>query len=86
MNDFIVALGLALAIEGFIYAAFPGEMQRMLETIRDRVRAAINEGKSLEEAQGAGLTSEYDERWESERRIGSSAALIEAAYLDMGKE
>jgi len=58
----------------------------MLETIRDRVRAAINEGKSLEEAQGAGLTSEYDERWESERRIGSSAALIEAAYLDMGKE
>lgn len=61
-------------------------VHRMLETIRDRVRAAINEGKSLEEAQGAGLTSEYDERWESERRIGSSAALIEAAYLDMGKE
>jgi cyclase len=55
----------------------------MLIVIRDRVRAAISSGKSLEEAQAARLTKEYDERWESGRRIGSSAALIEAAYTEM---
>ena len=55
----------------------------MLVVIRDRVQASIEEGKSLEEAQAAGLTKEFDERWESNRRIGSSAALIESAYADM---
>jgi glyoxylase-like metal-dependent hydrolase (beta-lactamase superfamily II) len=57
----------------------------MLLVIRDRVRASIDEGMSLEEAQAAGLTKEYDERWESGRRIGSSAALIGAAYADMAQ-
>ena len=40
----------------------------------------IKEGKSVEHAQAAGLTAEYDERWDSQRRIGSADALIEAAY------
>ena len=57
----------------------------MLLVIRDRVRASIDEGMSLEEAQVAGLTKEYDERWESGRCIGSSAALIGAAYVDMAQ-
>ncbi len=55
----------------------------MMLVIRDRVASAIRDGMSLEQAQGAGLTAEYDERWESGRRIGSAAALIEAAYADM---
>jgi len=55
----------------------------MMLVIRDRVAAAIRDGKSLEEAQAAGLTKEYDERWESGRRIGGAATLIEAAYADM---
>jgi len=55
----------------------------MMLVIRDRVASAIRDGMTLEEAQGAGLTSEYDERWESGRRIGSAAALLEAAYADM---
>ncbi len=55
----------------------------MLQTIRDRVQAAIQDGKSLDETQAAGLTKEYDERWDSGRRIGSSATLIGAAYADM---
>jgi glyoxylase-like metal-dependent hydrolase (beta-lactamase superfamily II) len=55
----------------------------MLVVIRDRVKASVEKGLSLEEAQAAGLTKEYDERWESSRRIGSSAALLEAAYADM---
>lgn len=55
----------------------------MLSVIRDRVRLAVQEGKSLGEAQAAGLTTEYDERWDSGRRIGSAATLIEAAYIEM---
>ncbi len=55
----------------------------MLLIIRDRVHAAIKDGKSLGEAQSAGLTKEFDERWDSGRRIGSPATLIEAAYADM---
>lgn len=35
MTDFIVALGLVLAIEGFLYAAFPGEMRAMMERVRE---------------------------------------------------
>lgn len=31
MSDFIVALGLVLAIEGTLYSAFPGLARRMME-------------------------------------------------------
>jgi cyclase len=55
----------------------------MLVVIRDRVAAAIRDGMSLEEIQGAGLTAEYDERWNGEGRIGSAASLLEAAYADL---
>ena len=55
----------------------------MLLVIRDRVAAAIRDGMTLEQAQSAGLTEEYDERWDSGRRIGGAGALIEAAYADM---
>lgn len=57
----------------------------MLLVIRDRVKGSIDDGLSLKEAQAAGLTKEYDERWESGRRIGSSAALLGAAYADMAQ-
>lgn len=57
----------------------------MLLVIRDRVAAAIREGKSLEETQAAGLTAEYDERWDSGRRIGSAATLIESVYTEMAQ-
>ena len=55
----------------------------MMLVIRDRVGAAIRDGMSLEQAQAAGLTAEYDERWDSGRRIGSAATLIESIYADM---
>ncbi len=55
----------------------------MLLTIRDRVSSRISAGKTLEEIQAAGLTKEYDERWDSGRRIGSAATLLEAAYKDL---
>jgi len=55
----------------------------MLLVIRDRVASAIREGKSLEETQAAGLTAEFDERWDSGRRIGSAATLLETIYAEM---
>jgi hypothetical protein len=55
----------------------------MLLVIRDRVGNAINEGLTLEEAQSAGLTAEYDDRWDSGSRIGSARELLSAAYADM---
>ena len=55
----------------------------MMLIIRDRIASAIRDGLSLEQAQAAGLTREYDERWDSGRRIGSASALIEFAYADM---
>ena len=55
----------------------------MMLIIRDRIASAIRDGMSLEQAQSAGLTREYDQRWDSGRRIGSAAALIEFAYADM---
>ncbi len=39
MNEFIIALGLVLVIEGFVYSAFPGGMRtllRQLEEISDQ--------------------------------------------------
>lgn len=57
----------------------------MLVVIRDRVAAAIRDGKSLDEIQGAGLTAEYDERWAGEGRIGSPDALLAAAYADLAE-
>jgi glyoxylase-like metal-dependent hydrolase (beta-lactamase superfamily II) len=56
----------------------------MLVVILERVSDAIRDGKSLEEIQTAGLTAEYDERWDSGRRIGSAATLIESIYAEMG--
>ena len=55
----------------------------MMLVIRDRVASAIREGKSLEETQAAGLTAEFDERWDSGRRIGSAATLIETVYAEL---
>ena len=55
----------------------------MLLVIRDRVASAIRDGKSLQEIQNAGLTAEYDDRWDSGSRIGGAASMLEAAYTDL---
>lgn len=55
----------------------------MMKVIQERVQAAIGEGKSVDEARAAGLTAEYDERWNTETGRGTAAALIGAAYEDL---
>lgn len=55
----------------------------MMGVIQQRVEKAIREGKSLDEARMAGLTKDYDERWNTETGRGTAAALIGAAYADL---
>lgn len=55
----------------------------MLQVISERIRKSVDEGLTLEQAQNAGLTREYDERWDSGRRIGGAAEMIRAAYADL---
>lgn len=57
----------------------------MLAAIADRVRDAVDKGMSLEQVQRAGLTAEFDARWDSGRRIGGAAGLLEAAYADLSR-
>lgn len=44
MNDFIVALGLVLVIEGTLYAAFPGGLKRMMEMAKDTPDQTLRTG------------------------------------------
>ena len=57
----------------------------MLLVIRDRIIESVKAGKNLKEIQESKLTSEYDERWDSGRRIGSANTRREAAYKELGK-
>ncbi len=59
------------------------ETRDMLLTVRDRVQSAINDGLSLEEAQAAGLTAEFDADYTPSGNFGTAAQLIAAAYEDM---
>ena len=35
MKDFLVALGLVLAIEGIVFAAFPAHLKRAMESVQN---------------------------------------------------
>lgn len=48
MEDFVAALGLALALEGFLYALFPDKMRQMMAQILAMPAASIR---------GVGLTA-----------------------------
>lgn len=61
------------------------ETRDMILTVRDRVQQAINDGMTLEQVQAAGLTEEFDERWQSSGRIGTSAQLIAVAYAELSE-
>lgn len=55
----------------------------MMLTIRDRVQGAINDGMSLEQAQSAGLTDDFDGRYRPAGNFGTPEQLIAAAYADL---
>jgi uncharacterized protein YjeT (DUF2065 family) len=41
MSDFLVALGLVFAIEGLIFAAFPGSAKRAMESVIETPEPAL---------------------------------------------
>ena len=59
------------------------ETRDMLLTIRDRVQSAINEGMSVEDAQAAGLTADFDPQYRPAGNFGTPEQLIAAAYADL---
>ena len=59
------------------------EARDMLLTVRDRVQDAINQGMSLEEAQAAGLTTDFDPKYRPSGNFGTPEQLIAAAYADL---
>ncbi|MDX1482653.1 MAG: MBL fold metallo-hydrolase [Woeseiaceae bacterium] len=59
------------------------ETRDMLLTLRDRVQTAINEGMSVEEAQAAGLTEDFDSKYRPAGNFGTPEQLIAAAYADL---
>jgi cyclase len=62
------------------------ETRDMLLTVRNRVQQAINDGLSLEETQAAGLTEEFDPRWQPSRPFATAEQLIAVAYAELSAD
>jgi hypothetical protein len=41
MSDFLIALGLVFAIEGLVFAAFPGQVKRAMTQVLETPDAAL---------------------------------------------
>ncbi|MCX7313504.1 MAG: DUF2065 domain-containing protein [Hyphomicrobiales bacterium] len=41
MSDFVVAIGLVLAIEGILFAAFPGPLKRAMNHVNETPDSAL---------------------------------------------
>lgn len=59
------------------------ETRDMLLTVRDRVQQAIKDGMSLEEAQAAGLTEDFDPEYRPAGNFGTPEQLIAVAYAEL---
>jgi glyoxylase-like metal-dependent hydrolase (beta-lactamase superfamily II) len=56
------------------------EYRDMVTIIRDRVDAAIKKGMTLDQVKAAGLTKDYDARYDTGTGIGSASSFVEAVY------
>jgi len=52
----------------------------MVTIIRDRIQAAIKKGMTLEQVKAAGLTKDYDNRYNAKSGPGSADKFVEAIY------
>ena len=57
----------------------------MLEEIKSRIQLMIKEGKDLEEILRSGISDDYDNRWDSGRRIGGARGMITVAFSELVK-
>ena len=55
----------------------------MLNEIKSRVMSMIEEGKNLDEILNSDVTEDYDNRWDSGRRIGGPNGMLTAAYNEL---
>ena len=55
MTEFFVAIGLAIAIEGFVYALFPNAMKRMMAQILEQPPEKIRSAGLIAAVIGVGL-------------------------------
>lgn len=56
--------------------------RNMIATVRDRVRAEMQKGKTLDELKAAGLSAEFDAQWG--RGFIQPPAFVEAIYRSLG--
>ncbi len=59
------------------------EYRDMVTIVRDRVRAAIKKGMTLEDAKKAHLTLDYDARYNTKGAFVTSDAFVEAVYKSL---
>lgn len=62
------------------------EYRDMLTIVRDRIRNAIENGMTLDQVRGAGLTRDYDGRYGSDTGPWTTAMFVEAAYRSLRDE
>ena len=55
----------------------------MVVIVRDRVRAAIKKGMTLDQIKRAGYTKDYDARFDAKTGLGSADKFIEAVYKSL---
>jgi uncharacterized protein YjeT (DUF2065 family) len=55
MNDFLVAIGLAMVIEGCLYAVLPGAMRKGLQSILSTPDLQLRVGGTVVTAAGVAL-------------------------------
>jgi hypothetical protein len=58
----------------------------MVTIIRDRVAAAIKKGMTLDQVKAAGLTKDYDARYDTGTGIGSASSFVEAVYKGLTRK
>jgi cyclase len=62
------------------------EYRDMVTIIRDRVQAAIKKGMTLEQVKAAGLTKDYDGRYNAKSGFGTAEMFVEAAYKSLNQK
>jgi len=58
------------------------EWRNMIATVRDRVRAEMQKGRTLEQIKAAGLTTEFDAKWG--KGFIQPPAFVESVYRSLG--
>jgi len=59
------------------------EYRDMVTIVRDRVQASIRKGMTLDQVKAAGLTKDYDLRYDSKTNFGNKDQFIEAIYKSL---